>query len=1119
VLDQARLDDVGRERLLREARATANLDHPNIISVHDAGEAGGVPFIVMQYFAGKNLHEVVANPTHESSEARTLPIVTPPMERGISLPQAIEIIIQVCRALEHAHQHGIIHRDVKPENVIVVKEGEHWTARLTDFGLARSLASRRTAEGTIIGTVFYMAPEQALGQAVDGRTDLYALGVMLYELTTGSLPFTGDDPLAVLSQHLNAPLKPPRTHNPEIPIALDTLICRLMAKKPEDRPVSAADVCLALEELAQPALAPQGVGKPRHNLPTSITTFIGREKQIEAVANLLRNHRLATITGTGGVGKTRLGIEVARRMLPDYPDGVWLVELGPLDDPALVPHTVTRSLWMGPTSSEQVLPSLLDYLENRHLLLVLDNCEHVVEACARLADQLLPECAQLSILVTSREPLGITGEAIFHVPPLTVPQARQLPPLESLSQYEAIQLFVERAATTSPGFTLTPASAPAVAQVCQRLDGIPLAIEMAAARTRMLQVEEIASRLADRFQLLTSGSRTGLPRHQTLRACLDWSYDLLSDAERALLQRLSVFTGGWVLEAAEAVGCGEGIQGCDVPELLGMLVDKSLVQVSSEAADLSRYRMLETIRQYAHEQLVETGQAEAARNRHLIYYLELAERVGGKIRGPDEAVILERLEAELDNLRLALAWSLEGKDRPAWDPEPGLGLAAALMWFWRCRGRSDEGTYWLEQLLSGEAEERGSRPFTTERIQQRAKALQVASWLAACSWEPQKARNFAAESRALYQSLGAGGRVGYAYASMYYDFMSDNFTEHIKVHEQALATLREAGDRFGEGEFLGNLGNYAFNLHDYNKAKAYWDENLALRKEIGDLEGLAIALYGQIRLARNNGEFRQARALAEESIRILSTVNSIGLVGLMNIHLSSLYMYEGNYEQSAAHAREALSIGRRQGDSELIYSGLVCLGDLASNQENYQEATEAFEEALDYFRKKDHKLFIADTQIELGYIALARRDFEQAWHRITDALTNYPEIDPSLKASALTGLGKVALAKGETRQAGVYFQQALGIHHLGNSAFNHILDGLSALAAAQGQDVAAARLLGASDTWHTRYYHGIYPHIRQEREACIAAVRAAIGEQAFTAAFAEGQAMTREQVVEYARKV
>src|SRR5579859_364154 len=655
VLAQARLGAEGRARLLHEARAVARLNHPNIIAIYDVADTGatngfqpvervagpapaGGLFIVMELAQGETLHE-----------------------RGPqSLAETLDIALQVCAALDHAHTHGIIHGDLKPENIAIAPDG---TAKLMDFGLARYLGSDQ-AETRLMGTVLYLAPEQARGQVVDARADLYALGVVLYEALTGRLPFTGDDPLAVIAQHLSTPPTPPRELRPDLPPALEAIILRLLAKDPDERYASAREVKEALAAIPTDS-APAGAR--RHNLPAEVTSFIGREKEITAVRRLLGGTRLLTLTGSGGTGKTRLALRAAAEVLGEFRDGIWLVDLAPLADAALVPQSVASVLGVREEPGTALTRRIADVLHHKHLLLVLDNCEHLIGAVAELAEGLLRDCPDLKLLVTSREPLGIAGETAYRVPSLSLPpdDARTPSPTRpeatAPAQSEAVRLFVDRASTVRPDFALTEANTAAVVQITRQLDGVPLALELAAARVRALGVEQIAARLDDRFRLLTGGSRTALPRQQTLRALIDWSWDLLAPEEKLLLRRLSVFVGGWTLEAAEAVCTAKDEGGrmkdetfqpsafilhpSDVLDILTRLVDKSLV-VADEHDGASRYRLLETIRQYAREQLLQAGAAEAAaiRGRHVEFFLALAEQAAPALHSADQLVWMARLE-------------------------------------------------------------------------------------------------------------------------------------------------------------------------------------------------------------------------------------------------------------------------------------------------------------------------------------------------------------------------------------------------------------------------------------------------------------------------------------------
>ncbi len=429
----------------------------------------------------------------------------------------------------------------------------------------------------------------------------------------------------------------------------------------------------------------------RHNLPVQLTSFVGREQEIAEVKRLLGTTRLLTLTGAGGVGKSRLAHQVGAELVEEYPDGVWLVELAALGDSALVPLAAASALGVAEQPGRPPIETVSDFLRPRSLVLVLDNCEHLLDACAVLADSLLRASRRLRVLATSRQALGMGGETAWRVPSLAMPDPARPATAEQLVSYEAARLFVERAKSALPTFGVTKDNAAAVAAVCWRLDGIPLAIELAAARVGMLTVRQIEARLDDRYRLLTGGSRTVLPRHQTLRGLVDWSHDLLSEPERVLLRRLSVFAGGWTLEAAEAVcafGAGEG--SCDdVLELLSELAAKSLVLADEQNGQM-RYRFLETIRQYGAERLRASGEEAVVRDRHLEWFLALAERGEPELRGPDQVRWLDRLEAEHDNLRAALAWSqLESSSERA--RAAGLRLAGALSWFWRVHSQFSEG--------------------------------------------------------------------------------------------------------------------------------------------------------------------------------------------------------------------------------------------------------------------------------------------------------------------------------------------------------------------------------------------------------------------------------------------
>jgi predicted ATPase/class 3 adenylate cyclase len=588
-----------------------------------------------------------------------------------------------------------------------------------------------------------------------------------------------------------------------------------------------------------------------NNLPQQVTSFIGREREIEEVKRLLGTTRLLTLTGTGGTGKTRLALQVAADLLSEYPDGVWLVELASLADPSLVPQVVASVFSIREEAGKPLTQTLVEGLRLKTLLLVLDNCEHLLEPCAAVADALLRGCPGVQLLATSREGLNIPGEMPYRLRSLAAPDPRQVEAPESLTQYEAVHLFVERAQTVLPTFALTNQNAVAIAEICHRLDGIPLALELAASRVKALPVETLHVRLADMFRLLTGGSRTALPRQQTLRALIDWSYDLLSPREQTLLRRLSVFAAGWTLEAAEAVCPGDGVEEWEVLDLLASLVEKSMVGYEEHEA---RYRLLETMRQYARDRLVERGEAENVRRCHRDFFLRLAEEAKRKLQGGEQAAWLNRLEAEHDNLRVALDWCQVDPD----GSQPGLRLATALSMFWEIRGHLSEGRARLAQMLA--LREPGQRTAAG------ADALLKAGNMAFSQGDYSAAHAFFVEGletqQALGNRLGIGaalnqlGRVAAAHG---------DYAEARSLYERSLAMWRELGERRRLAITLNNLGWVMLMQGEQHAARPLFEESLALRREVGDRRAMMIPLYNLGSIALNEGNYGVARKLYEES--------------------------------------------------------------------------------------------------------------------------------------------------------------------------------------------------------------------------------------------------------------
>jgi predicted ATPase/DNA-binding CsgD family transcriptional regulator len=638
------------------------------------------------------------------------------------------------------------------------------------------------------------------------------------------------------------------------------------------------------EERRNEGVSPQ----PENNLPLQLTGLVGREREISEVGRLLGEARLLTLTGPGGSGKTRLALAVAFEVVEKYEDGVWLVELASLSDSELVPEAVASVLGVREATGTPLLGTLAEHLRSRSMLLVLDNCEHLIEASASLAEALLRRCPDLSILATSREALGITGESIFAVPPLSLPDPRRLPDPEMLARYEATRLFFERARAVKHDFSLTGGNAVAVAQVCYRLDGIPLAIELAAARARVLSVEQISARLDDSFGLLSGGGRRSALAHQrTLRAAMDWSHDLLSSEERILLRRLSVFAGGFVLEAAEAVGTGEGIEEAGVLDLMGSLVDKSLV-LTMEQDEEARYRLLETVRQYASEKLEETGEADGVRRRHARYYLALAEEAERGSSGPDQARWLERLEAEHDNLRAALGWSLGGGGA-----EVGLGLAAALWSFWYTHGHLSEGRRWLESAVLE------NDPLRTRA---KARALGGAGYIALFQGEYEAAKALLEEGLLLYRELEE--KEGIASSLIYLGFVAvlgERDLETVPaLYEEAVGLGPEIEDRRVVANLLLFQGLITIGQGDYERAAELHEEALVLFREIRDVQGMGHCLNNLALVAVIQGEYDEASTLIRENL-LIATGSDYKLI--IYYSLLGLGLVAASREQPARAAR------------------------------------------------------------------------------------------------------------------------------------------------------------------------------------------------------------------------
>jgi predicted ATPase/DNA-binding CsgD family transcriptional regulator len=596
---------------------------------------------------------------------------------------------------------------------------------------------------------------------------------------------------------------------------------------------------------------------PRGTLPIELTSFVGRRRELAEAEALLGMARLLTITGPGGCGKTRLALRMAADLAAGFSGGACFVGLASLTDADLVPQTLAQVLGVRETPNLSLPEALKKRLEVDETLLLMDNCEHLVEGCAGLADALLRSCPNLKILATSREALGVSGEVVWAVPPLSVPDDGAATSPEALLRHDAARLFVERAKSVAPAFALTKQNTPALAHLCRRLDGMPLAIELAAARMRVMSVNQIAERLDDRFRLLATHSRTTVSRHKTLRATMDWSHDLLADNERVLFRRLSVFAGGFTLEAAEQVCAGEGIERDDVLDLLSRLVDKSLVVVEERSGE-ARYRLLETVRQYGWEKLEESGEAEVVRRQHASFFLTWAEEMEPKIEPniniTDRRLWLERLEIEHDNLRAALRWAQESS------PEMGLRLAVALHWLWYHRGYLSEGRGWYERALLR----------APARTATRARALYGAGWIAWAQGDHPVARPRLEESVEIWRELGGGPGLAHALWILGLEMLDRGEPAVARsLTEESVKIFRTIGDQFGIAESLANLGAIVLNQGDHALASSLLEESLAISRKMGDDWMLSLPLRNLGVAAFRRGDHDRAAVLIKESLVLL----------------------------------------------------------------------------------------------------------------------------------------------------------------------------------------------------------------------------------------------------------
>ena len=845
--------DVDRERFLREQRAMGRLTgHPNIVAVLQVGEtASGYPYLVMQYHRQGSLEARI-------SRLGLLPV-----------GEVLRIGVKMAGALESAHRLEILHRDVKPANILLTDYGE---PALADFGIAHIAGGFKTATGTFTGSPAFTAPEILSGDPPCPVSDTYSLGSTLFAALTGHAAYQRRSGEQVVAQFLRIATEPvPDLRDSGIPDDVSAVIEKAMARDPADRPSAAAfgeelqrvqaghglpvdDMALRLSR--QAAWSQMGGASRRlpGNLPLELTSFVDRRAELDEVQRLLSESRLVTLTGIGGVGKTRLALRAASEMAGDFPDGVRLVELGELCDPSSLVDVVAGGLGLRDESGRSLRDVLLRFLCSRKLLLILDNCEQVVDEVAKLGEELLQVCPDLRIVATSRERLGIAGEAVLPLSPLTVPGADREPTLRGLPGYDAVTLFAERAAAAVPGFALTEDNKATVARICSRLEGLPLAIELAAARLRVMSPEQILERLGDRYTLLTQGSRGAPTRQQTLAWSIGWSYDLCTPAEQQLWARLSVFAGSFELEAAEHVCNGELLPQ-NLIDLLTALVDKSIL-IRTESTGRVRFRLLDTLRDYGREKIEEAGAYRQLRGRHLVWYRQLVADAAGEWFSARQPQWIARLEQESHNLREAVEFALSESAGVA------LEMVGELYLYAIARGYLSEMGRWLDRALAATP----SEP-TIDRI----RCLYAAAMIAGLQGNLAGETVWVAQAASLVEQMtdtvaGAMVSIAKGFASL---LVGDG--------DDALACFKSAAEADGDPAMqvsaLMLVGWALESRGDVGQALIWQEKALTIAESAGELVFRSYALWSIGVGWWRHGKIQRAEQLLRECLRLAQSID------------------------------------------------------------------------------------------------------------------------------------------------------------------------------------------------------------------------------------------------------
>jgi predicted ATPase/DNA-binding CsgD family transcriptional regulator len=961
------LTDNDLAHFIHEARVIAHLRHPYIIQILDFGVEDSTPFLVMEYAPNGNLRQRYQQGTR------------------LALETILPYVRQIADALQFAHDQKLIHRDIKPENMLLGRNNE---VLLSDFGIAimyPTIRSHPSPQQDAAGTVPYMAPEQLQAHALPA-SDQYALAIMTYEWLCGERPFDGTLSEIAIKHMLVAPPSL-RERVTAISPSVEQVILKALSKNPQQRFEHIQDFAQELEEasIAESSeyhtLPLKNAPASFSNFPVQLTTFIGRERELIELCTLLQRPdvRLVTLTGTGGIGKTRLSLEVGAELLPAFREGVYFVPLASIDDATLVIPAIAHTLGLQHRYAErqQPLAKHMEYLKTslreKHSLLLLDNFEQVVDAAPAIAE-LLATCPRLKILVTSRAALHLSGEHEFPLPPLALPDGTSQLHMHELTQYASIALFLQRAMAIKPDFDVTTANLQTIAMICRRLDGLPLAIELAAARIKLLPPQALLQRLSHPLNVLTGGRQNAPERHQTLRNTIAWSYHLLNAVEQQLFRRISVFVGSCSLEAIEALYSSYPDSTTLVLDGVSSLIDKSLLRQIEQEGE-PRIVMLETIREYALEMLDANGEERLSRHAHAVYYMTLAEESERELVGPQQAAWLERLEQEHDNLRAALDWSLQ-QDEDATETqrrmEIALRLAGALRRFWQMHGHLNEGQTFTEKALS-------ASEGILVSTQARAKALIAAGTLASIQNDYDRTEAYCRESLLLFRELGdqQGTALSLFLLSVVPMMKGDNVAAR-SMAEEALALFREMGDKERVAWSLSTLGLLDTQEEKYTSARARYEESLTIHREQSNKRGIAATL---LRLAQllfvSQGDQAALSSLLDEGLALNNELGEKeGIANILSLS-AQLAFRRGDIASARAQVEKSILLYREIGQRRVLAESLAILARIVLYQGERTEARVLYDESLEIARELNHMWLIASC-LE-GRAGMAAEEGQLTW--------------------------------------------------------------------------------------------------------------------------------------------